>query len=754
MQLLLKLIIILSLSLLASANEKVSLQLLWKHQFEFAGFYIAQEKGYYKDNGLDVEIKEFDFGVDIVDDVISGKSDIGIGRSSLVLKRLEGKKILLLNALYQSSPYVLISKERSDLQTVEDFKNKKIMLSDDLESLAAISSMMKRKDIKESDYTTIPHTFNIDDLIQNRTDLMTTYLSNEPFHLAEKGIKFTIFNPKDYGFNFYADIIFTSEKYLNANSKNVEKFQEATLKGWEYAFSHIDETADLIMKKYNSQNKSKEALLYEARVLKKLAYEDAKLGAIDDIRVQEIANIYRLLGMISNTNEDLTNLIYRPYSLLGSMQRLFSLEFFLTMLALVALVYFLSAYKQYILKKQNKILEKVVAQKTSELQKSNENLEEKIKERTEELELALSAKSDFLANMSHEIRTPLNGIIGFVDILYKNEVDTQKQEKLAVVKESSHSLLKIINDILDYSKIESDKLLIEKIPLNIAHTFTHIVELFLDTAKKQGVTITLHIDERLPEQTLGDSTRIKQVFSNILSNAIKFSDKNSDIVVNVNYLDKKNMLCCEVIDSGIGIAPEKFTSIFHYFEQADSSVSRTHGGTGLGLAISKSLIEKMGGEIGVESKQGKGSKFYFTLELLDVETPKVKEVVIDLESQELKGTILIVEDNKTNQMLLSMLLDDLNLDFDIANDGVEAITAVKNRKYDVVLMDENMPNMSGKEATKIIRTLADSKDTPIIAVTANALKGDRESFLESGMNDYISKPIDADELTAMLQKYL
>jgi signal transduction histidine kinase len=256
----------------------------------------------------------------------------------------------------------------------------------------------------------------------------------------------------------------------------------------------------------------------------------------------------------------------------------------------------------------------------NKLQQLNENLEEKILERTKELENALSVKSNFLANMSHEIRTPLNGIMGFVDILYKNETDEKKQAKLQIVKESSNSLLTIVNDILDFSKIESKKMLVEKTPINIREIFSHVSELFFGKAKEKDINITLTIDENLPKNTLGDATRVKQVFSNILSNAIKFANNSSTVVVNVNYICDENRLYCEVIDSGIGIDANNFYSIFNSFEQGDSSVSRNYGGTGLGLSLSKTLVELMGGTIGVESELGVGSKFYFTIEMHEVES--------------------------------------------------------------------------------------------------------------------------------------
>ncbi|WP_373036679.1 ABC transporter substrate-binding protein [Sulfurimonas sp.] len=898
--LLLLIAVFLVASISAFANDKVSLQLLWKHQFEFAGFYMAKEKGFYTQAGLDVEIKEFNYGINIVDDVLSGVSDVGVGRSSLVLEKLKGKDIVLLSAIYQSSPYVLISKQRPDLLNIEDFKNKKIMLSDDTALVASILSMMKTKDIKPSDYTEVPHSFNINDLVHDKVDLMTTYLSNEPFHMIEAGAGFKVFDPKDYGFDFYADIVFTSKNYLDSNPKKVENFHSATLKGWEYAFSHIEESVEIIFKKYNSQNKSKEALFYEANILKELAYKgEAKFGNINEVRIQEIANIYKLLGFTNKSDTYLSGLIYEPYDLFNILKKIFTLKLILSVTGIILFIYLMSIYKQYILKIENKNLEKIVNEKTKELQKYNEklekqkelydlvfekasggvllidpknnkfiecndqvvellnakskedvlnrhpselspefqpdgqrsdekadaviklamelgtysfewlhkrvtgeefwaeiiltkiaidtndmlyvtwkdinekkqvqqelqkskntlqllneNLEEKIKERTRELENALNVKSNFLANMSHEIRTPLNGIVGFVDILYKNETDDAKKDKLQIIKKSSDLLLSIINDILDFSKIESKKLLIESVPIDTIEIFKHITELFFDNAKEKEICIVLNIDKDLPKKTLGDATRLKQVFSNILSNAIKFANEGTNIVVNVKYLSDSNKLYCEVIDSGIGIEPSRIEFIYNSFEQADSSVSRSYGGTGLGLAISKTLVELMGGNIGVESELGVGSKFYFTVALHEVIPDITAKPYVSEQNKKLSAKVLIVEDNKTNQLLLELLLEELNLDSDIANDGIEAIEMLKTNRYDLVLMDENMPNMSGLEATRVIRTTKYGKDVPIIAVTANALKDDKNKFIQNGMNDYLSKPIDVKKFKQILYRYL
>ncbi len=374
----------------------------------------------------------------------------------------------------------------------------------------------------------------------------------------------------------------------------------------------------------------------------------------------------------------------------------------------------------------------------------------------QELKDVATSKSDFLANMSHEIRTPMNAILGFIQILIKDESDEEKLKKFKIINQSGKSLLRIINDILDFSKIDSNKMLIENIPYNIKDTFKHVVELFKARASDNSLNLVLNIDENTPNKILGDQVRVEQVLSNLISNAIKFSKQDGTITINLSYDQENSSVRCEVIDTGVGISKEKIDDIFNAFTQEDSSTTRRFGGTGLGLSISRALCELMGGSIGVESELDKGSVFYFTLNIIEVEEEIDKNSVdsINSDDNQLKGEILIVEDNKTNQLLLSMLLDDFDLDYTIANDGLEAIEKLQNNKFDLVLMDENMPNMNGIEATKAIREMPEIKDIPIIAVTANALDGDRERFIDAGMDDYLAKPIEVDKLEVILKKFL
>ncbi len=294
------------------ANDKVSLQLQWKHQFEFAGFYIAKEKGFYKEVGLDVELKEFDFTRNIIDDVCKGEVTFGTSYPSSILEKFNGKDIVLLSAILQLSPHILVSLKSSGIKSIEDFKNKKIMIEDNAILTTTIKSMLRSHYVSFKDMEKLKHTFDIDDLIDGNVDIITAFSSNELYALNKKGIKYDTWDPKDYGFDFYDVILFTSTNELKNNPQRVDNFRKASLKGWEYAFNNIDETVDLILEKYNTQNRTKEALTYEANRLKKLAYSNTKeLGNIDQNKIQRIYDMYNLMGLIKNRIE-FDKFIYKP----------------------------------------------------------------------------------------------------------------------------------------------------------------------------------------------------------------------------------------------------------------------------------------------------------------------------------------------------------------------------------------------------------------------------------------------------------
>lgn len=281
--------------------EKISLQLHWKHQFEFAGYYMAKEKGFYQDVDLDVNILEYENGVEPSKSVTQNEHAFAVGYSSVILDETNTNEMVLLSAIFQSSPHVLVSLRSSGIKSIKDFKNKKIMIDPEATKSAAFISMLRANGVSFDDMTIQEPTFKVDALINATTDLDALYYSNETYSLDKKGIAYDVWNPKDYGFDFYSDLLFTSKKELKAHPETVENFRAASLKGWEYAFDHIDETVAVILKKYNAQAKSEGELVYEANILKKLAYTTGNdLGTIEKTKIQRLMDIYNVLGVYKN----------------------------------------------------------------------------------------------------------------------------------------------------------------------------------------------------------------------------------------------------------------------------------------------------------------------------------------------------------------------------------------------------------------------------------------------------------------------
>ena len=366
--------------------------------------------------------------------------------------------------------------------------------------------------------------------------------------------------------------------------------------------------------------------------------------------------------------------------------------------------------------------------------------------------LAEKAKNEFLSNMSHELRTPLNSIKGFSDILSRIVKDEKQLKYLKHITDSSAHLIGLINDILDLSKLQSGKFSLDKHKFNPDKKIDVFLERFKAQLDANNVNMNVDLDKSLNITLNGDWLRISQIITNLISNAIKFTPSGKNIKVSAFYKDNK--LNIIVSDEGIGLSKEAQEKIFEPFKQADNSTTRKYGGTGLGLSIVLSLVEQMNGEIKIDSTEGEGSRFeiILSIEKVDYVETQIKKA-LKLSKDKLSGHILVAEDNKTNQMLIRILLEEFGLSYETVDDGLQAIEKFDNDKFDVVLMDENMPNLNGTEAMIEIRKLHGNK-VPIIVLTANAMSGDREKFLAAGMDGYISKPIDDEELYNMLKSFL
>jgi len=375
---------------------------------------------------------------------------------------------------------------------------------------------------------------------------------------------------------------------------------------------------------------------------------------------------------------------------------------------------------------------------------------------------AKNAKGEFLSNMSHEIRTPMNAILGFIHLLKKNIKDEKNLSYVNIILSNSQTLLHIIDDILDLSTIENGKLVINKQFFHPQKELEYVVKLFEPTAKERSIELMYNIDPKVPYCLEGDLVRIKQIMFNFLSNAFKFTSHDKSIFIDITYKDSTLMI--SVKDEGIGIPLDAQERIFGAFEQAYDTTAGKYGGTGLGLSISLKLAHLMGGDISLFSQEGEGSTFTLSLPLENCESEEVEslkekesELVEDFDYSELCGNILVAEDNKMNQMLMNILLQEYSLVPTIVDDGAEALKAFISSKFDLILMDESMPNMTGIEAICKMREHESNnslKPTPIVALTANVMEEDRERFFKAGADDFIAKPIDMAELNRVLKRFL
>jgi two-component system sensor histidine kinase ChiS len=447
---------------------------------------------------------------------------------------------------------------------------------------------------------------------------------------------------------------------------------------------------------------------------------------------------------------------------------------FKLLMALIGFIVLILVYRSWVMERQRKTLELQVAEKTKELKVSTEIA----RQMALRAESANRAKSRFLTNISHEIRTPLSGIIGLTDLTLQASLPEQQQSNFIMIKKSAHQLMEVLDDILDFSKIEAGQLNLEYIPFELTLLLNEIKDHVYAQVERKKLKFSVSIHDNVPDTIIGDPQRLKQVLLNLVGNAVKFTEKGSVIVSVEMAQGEDHTLQFSISDTGIGIPVERQQHIFESFTQVNGSMSRKHTGAGLGLAIARQLVELMKGKIWLESQPNLGGTFHFTLPFQpreDQQQPEIKEKPETKETgskQEKDETeekdrlmsllsrlshkvrILVVEDNPINRKVAFKQIQLTNIPVDAVEDGALAVDAVKKEKYDLILMDVQMPKMDGLTATKIIRQELKMNDIVIVAMTAHAMKEDKEECLDAGMNDYITKPFKPTELYRVLLKWL
>lgn len=733
-------------SLNARALEPVRLQLKWTHQFQFAGYYMAKELGIYESAGLDVTIIEAEPGMQPVDQVLDGYADIGIGTTDLVRYRSEGKPVVVLGVIFQHSPMAIAVARAETPYTIHDLARMPLMIEP---HAAELWVYFKNEGLDLNKIQVVEHSLGVEDLVAGKVGGMSVYTTTEPFELKQKHFEYQLFNPRAAGIDFYGDNIFTSERFLEENPEVAQAFLKASVSGWKYALSHVDETIAIIHNRY-SQRLSREHLQFEAEEMRKLINPDiVEPGYMNHARWEYIIDTYMQLGMIKK-RPDLDGFLYEQAVDQDNS------SYYLLILVVSAIVMALTALLTRFIWVTWRLRKEIEYRATIEdaLRQSSEKLDVA----KTEAENANAFKSKFLASISHDLRTPLTAVIGFSE---QAVLDAGKGEdigrSLGLVLNNARYIQEIIDELSDIAQIESGTLQLKPVMLDLLPLIGELEVIFTQRAQAKHIGYRTVLHWPLPAQLYLDATRFRRALLNLLSNAIKFTD-NGTVTLEVSA--NEAYLLCKVVDTGRGIDESDLGQLFKPFVQARGNIKANYGGTGLGLYITRSFIESMQGVIGVDSRPGNGSCFYFRVPigidkpamLTEGQQPIASVAAVAAPERQMQGRLLVAEDVADNRELLGLMLNVPGLQLTFAHDGQQALQAIAENAYDLVLMDIQMPVMSGLEAIHELRRQGNF--IPVIALSANVAQVQIDEYLQAGFDGVLPKPVDRRSMFRLLGEYL
>ncbi|GHB94011.1 hypothetical protein GCM10007047_07050 [Cerasicoccus arenae] len=675
-------------------HESIKVQLKWRHQFQFAGFYTALEKGYYDDVGLDVELIEGGPEINPEEVVLMGDADFGVGTPEVLLSFAAGKPIVVLGVIFQHSPYSFLVTNESGIDDINDLVGRSVMIETQASELYAY---LKREKVPTEMLTILPHTQSVDDLVSGKVGAISAYSSTEPYFLEAVGVPYKVFNPRSSGIDFYGDCIFTTEHLLNENPDLVKRFYSATIKGWEYAMDHPEEAIDLILEEWPTQS-SREALRFESEKMEELMHTELiPIGYMYAGRWEHIRDTYIELGMLDEAIS-LDGFLYDAdphpdtkglYWLLGG-----------TLLtAGIALVILFPIWKL------NKRLRKEVVehQRTAAL----------LIEAKEQAEKANQAKRQFVAQVSHDLRTPLNCILGFSELMHDDEKDIERRSYLSSINSAGKGLLSLVDELLHIDRIESGRVELDSIDFIIDDVLDSLVELLSPTAESKGVELVTCVEKPFQGNMVGDAEKLRQILLNLVGNAIKFTEAGYvSIRIEQGAPGWANI---RIADSGPGIPSDIIGGIFEPFVRANNI--RHKDGCGLGLTIVHRLAIAMGGTITADNTD-QGAVFVLSLPMA-VDSPKsLSDLSPFRDFQGMEVAVALGENVRAESAIANLLslganvsnfsenpnalIDCQILITDKDHQGKAAIDQFLKQKKPVVLIIRNHPMMTRRFLARYI----------------------------------------------------